>query len=162
MDFKVGDQFCLSAMCLVYTIQSIDFNSDTVMCTVYHPNILRNDSLVEVKGEALSRNAVKLPKLEVVLHPLSKNMAGMIEILSDLYKETRTVSIYPQAQMGPTKGLPSLLPSGLGEQSSQFYGVVLPELIKPDCTHDRVTYDSGWSRYDYCSKCDYRFKEDEK
>lgn len=30
------------------------------------------------------------------------------------------------------------------------------------CAHDRATYDSGWSKYDYCKKCDYKFKEDDK
>lgn len=151
MDFKVGDQFCMSAMVLVYTIQSIEINTDSFICTVEHPNIdFSGKKPVVVTGEQLI-DAVKLPTLEVV-PPLSNRIAGMLDILNDLYKDSNKVSMDIYEKLGYDRYMPSLLESPL---TDEVY-------LSVKCDHDRATYDSGWSKYDYCKKCDYKFKEDDK
>lgn len=37
-----------------------------------------------------------------------------------------------------------------------------PGSVNMPCDHVRATYDSGWSKYDYCTKCDHKFTENGK
>jgi hypothetical protein len=51
------------------------------------------------------------------------------------------------------------LPAGIGcngispIELSFAYGQYGDTNMVPSCQHDWKTYDSGWSRYDYCQKC---------
>ncbi len=49
-------------------------------------------------------------------------------------------------------------PESIFELTAVAYHTVL---IPPPhiCTDNRKTYDSGWSRYDYCAICDQKIKE---
>lgn len=52
------------------------------------------------------------------------------------------------------KGLATWLPTESFYPISQEGRGKTPEIFKPTCDHTRATYDSGWSKYDYCTKCD--------
>ncbi len=168
MEFKVDDEFIYDNV--KYRIT--ECGERRVATCVIADDFLSYSHYFSYK--VLKDECVFLPKLEEPptpqLYPLSANTAGIIEILNDLYKEDHKQSLqfYKNyldngfmetgvvAQMGPNKGLPSITESI--QQTQAGINQILSKTIDT-CDHDRVTYDSGWSRYDYCTKCDIKFKE---
>lgn len=153
MDFKVGDQFCFSDMLIVYTICSIQPSKDSVICTAYHPNITLFAPRIEFTGERLM-DVVKLPTLEE-----PPTWAPHVNSTRDATQCFWSLGLADVVTEKP-EGIQSEAALKFIEATKKQVDIGMIKMLK--CAHDRATYDSGWSKYDYCKKCDYKFTEDDK
>lgn len=164
MDFKVDDKFCIPGSKSTYTIIVYSI-SQNEFCA----QIDLSGRYTSFSAEFLWRNAVKLPTLvdpPQEMTPLSANIAGMIETLNDLYEDANKTSVDVYEKLWSIISNPVLSTEYAPPKSTSDFQSLETRYFIPNgvikCDHDRVTYDSGWSKYDYCKKCDFKFKDDDK
>lgn len=96
---------------------------------------------------------------EVYLTRVSQSLTAMVVQQNNLGQPLQNA---PQQQFGSQQQQMGGLSAWLPESSGSIFDVARINLESNRCNHEIKTYNSGWTSYDYCVKCNAKMEGESK